>query len=250
MKFYRRIALGLFGVIFVTLQACNQEKSSLSCNSKSNYSDASVYKPCKEFVFNAIYWRQDELISEEKISIFITGNSWNYDSSQVEVLHIYEFDFDDSSIEKIRLYGINKEINNRDWVKQSSSGIIDDKSIVFLHPFRDNQYYFTEIAPFPQINHPLHVGKSWSAALNIGGGWGEWDGQRLETSYQVVSSEPITINDYVFENCWKISSSATSDFGVSHLTMWYNEEFGFVKLIYVTYADQVLQLELQEVVNH
>ena len=122
--------------------------------------------------------------------------------------------------------------------------------MIFNHPFRDNQYYFTEITPFPNIDFPLFIDKSWSATLNIGSGWGIWDNVSLKTSYQVTDQESIFINDMKYIDCWKIVSSASFDLGVSYLTMWFHEESGFVKLNYVTYAGQVLQLELDKVINH
>lgn len=250
MNYSRKIIIKTTLLIYLSVIACNQDKSKLPCNINSDYSKATVYKPCHEFVFRSKYWFQYDLISDEKVSIFITGNSWKYDSSQTEALLIYKTDYDESSIEKIRSFGINPEINDRQWMKQSATGIEDNHNMVFLHPFRDNQYYFTEIAPFPQVDYPLYIGKTWSAALNIGGGWGIWDGQRLETSYQIIDKESLTINNTSYDNCWKISSSASSDFGISYLTMWFHEGFGFVKLIYVTYADQILQLELDKVISH
>ncbi len=247
---FRKITINALLLIYLSLFACGQERTKLSCNTSSDYLDASVYKPCNEFIFKSKYWFKGELISDEEVSIFITGNRWEYESSQVEALHIYRSEIDENTIEKIRSFGINNEINDRDWVKQSKTGIIDNQTMIFLHPFRDNQYYFTEIAPFPEIFYPLYAGKKWSVALNIGEGWGIWNGQRLETSYEILDSESVTINGKIMNNCWKISSNAISDFGVSYLTMWFHEEFGFVKLNYVTYASQNLQLELVEIISH
>ena len=250
MNFSRKIAIKTTLMIYLLVIACNQDNSNLTCKVNTDYSEAIVYKPCHEFIFRSKYWSQDELISDEKISLFITGNGWQYDSFQAEALLIYKTGYDESDIKKIRSFGINPEINDRQWVNQSATGIIDNEKMVFLHPFRDNQYYFTEIAPFPEVVYPLHVGKSWSIALNIGGGWGLWDGLRLETTYRVVEKESLTINDIEYNNCWRISSSAASDLGISYLTVWFHEEFGFVKFTYVTHADQILQLELDKVIEH
>lgn len=250
MEFCRKITIKTTLFFCLAIIACSQDRSKLPCNINSYYSEARIYKPCLEFVFRSKYWFKQELISDEMISIFISGNSWEYDSSQIEALLLYKADYDESSIEKSRSFGINPDINDRQWVNQSATGIIDNEKMVFLHPFRDNQYYFTQIAPFPEVIYPLYVGKRWSAALNIGGGWGIWDGQRLETTYQVVEKESLTINSNEYINCWKISSSAASDLGVSYLTMWFDEEFGFVKFNYVTYAGQILQLEFDRLIEH
>ena len=169
MNFSRKITIKTTVLIYLSVVTCSQDKSKLTCNINTDYSEARVYKPCHEFIFRSRYW-SDKLISDEKISIFITGNSWEYDSSQAEVLLIYKTDYDENSIEKIRSFGINTEINNRQWVNQSATGIKDNEKMVFLHPFRDKKYYFTEIAPFPEVIYPLYVGKTWSAALNTGGG--------------------------------------------------------------------------------
>ena len=122
--------------------------------------------------------------------------------------------------------------------------------MIFHHPFRDNQYYFTEIAPFPEVTYPLEIGNTWFGALNIGGGWGIWDGLRIETKHEIIDKESISIDGHKYDDCWKIVSSASSEFGESFLTMWFHEVYGFVKLNYVTYANQILQIELDEVIEH
>ncbi|MEO0554646.1 MAG: hypothetical protein AAF149_15685 [Bacteroidota bacterium] len=250
MIFSRKIAINIILIIYLLVIACNQDSSNLTCNVNTDHSEAIVYKPCHEFIFRSKYWSEGELISDEKISLFITGNGWQYDSSQAEALLLYKADYSESSVNKIKSFGINPEINDRPWVSESATGIIDNEKTMFLHPFRHNQYYFTEIAPFPQVIYPLHVGKAWSAALNIGGGWGIWDGIRLETAYRVVNKESLTINGNEYNNCWKISSSATSEVGISYLTMWFHEEFGFVKFNYVIYSGQILQIELDRLIEH
>lgn len=250
MNLSRKITFKTTLFFCLTIIACSQDKSKLPCHINSYYSEARIYKPCLEFVFRSKYWIKHELISDEMMSVFITGKSWQYDSFQAEALLLYKADYSESSIKKIRPFGINPEINDRQWVNQSATGIIDNEKRIFLHPFRDNQFYFTEIAPFPEVFYPLDVGKTWSGALNIGSGWGIWDNQRLETSYQIVEKESLKINGQEYSNCWKISSSATSDLGISYLTTWFHEEFGFVKFNYVTYAGQILQLELDRVVKH
>lgn len=250
MRLFHRFTTKVLLPSCLSLVSCFHEKSKLLCEPGYDYFNASVYEPCSEFVFRAKYWYDGELVSDENISVFITGNHWQYDSSQAEALLLYNSDYDQSSIERIRSFGINPEINERKWVNQSTTGIIDNENMVFLHPFRDNQYYFTEIAPFPEVFFPFYLGKTWTGKLNIGAGWGIWDGQRIETSYEVVKKESLIISGKKYDNCWKISSRANSTFGVSSLNTWFHDEFGFIKYNYITYAGQILQLELVEVVRH
>ena len=107
MKLFPEMKIKTIVVIYLSLVACSSDKFKLKCNRNLDDSEVKIYQPCKEFVFNARFWFKDTLVSDEVVSIFITGNLWEYSSDQMEALLIYKTNYDKNSIEKIRAFGIN-----------------------------------------------------------------------------------------------------------------------------------------------
>ncbi|WP_370089118.1 hypothetical protein [Ekhidna sp.] len=162
---------------------------------------------------------------------------------------IIQYEFDPAEKETINKSLINKGIEEWSWVRQTNTGIIENEGMFWMHPFRQNQYNFTEVAPFPGVRLPLEIGKTWTGNLNIGDGWGDWKNSTLSNIYQVVAFEEIDLS-YGKMQAWHINSTTTAPFGVSTHNFWFNDELGFVKMIINSYAGQTLQFELIEVIEN
>ncbi|MFT7150530.1 MAG: hypothetical protein ACI82Q_002396 [Nonlabens sp.] len=232
------------------LLSCNEQATSfkkIECSpsdSITNTNLRNVFEPCKEFIYSAKYWDAEyNLISHEQIWVMATGQGWEYQpDSQDEIL--IQYSHDPSLIDSISRFSINPEIQH--WRSQESTGIIETGSRTWMHPFRSNQYLFTEVAPFPSVQFPLEQGKTWTSSLNIYEGWGVWANSTLDNTYEVVGYENIATEFGELE-AWHVSSVTTAEFGTSSHNFWYNMELGFVKMIIKNYAGQLLQFELAEV---
>lgn len=209
-----------------------------------------VFKPCREYIFKATFLDSHEkLISESQIKMMASGRRWDIQPElQDEVIIHYEYRQED--VEKINEYKINKTLSNTVWTKKNSTGIIENVKQIWMHPFRANQFIFTEVAPFPEVKLPLNVGKSWTGQLNIYKGWGDWNNSSGNFIYTVETKEDIQTRFGQINNCWKIKSEATYPFGKSFLDFWFNEELGFVKMNYTNYGGQKLNIELIEVIEN
>ncbi len=118
-----------------------------------------------------------------------------------------------------------------------------------MHPFRSNQFNFTEISPFPEIKYPLEIGKKLTDELRITDGWGDWSHTSGHSEYQVVSIETVNTNYGSIDDCWHIKSKSRFPFGESILDFWFNDSLGFVKKEYVNYGEQTLSIELEKVLD-
>ncbi len=171
-----------------------------------------------------------------------SGMGWETQPDRQDEILI-QYQYDPSRIDEIDSYSINPEFQY--WTTQTNTGIIETSSSTWMHPFRSNQYAFTEVAPFPSVRFPLETGKTWSTSLNIYDGWGVWANSTLNSTYEVVGYE--TINTAYGElEAWHINSIASADFGTSTHNFWYNIELGFVKMIIKNYAGQLLVFELAD----
>lgn len=242
----------------VPMPAFDEVKASLLDEIGNPYKDTiieripkrrTIFKPCKEYVFKATFLDSHEkLISESQIKMMASGQRWDGQPElQDEVIVQYEYWQED--IAKINEYHINKIMSNRAWKKTIKTGIIENTDQIWMHPFRDNQYVFTEVAPFPDVKFPLFTGKTWSEEFNIYKGWGDWNNSSGNFNYLVEAREDIQTHFGRMEDCWKIKSEATFPFGKSFLDFWFNEKLGFVKMNYVNYEAQKLNIELIEIIE-
>jgi hypothetical protein len=134
-------------------------------------------------------------------------------------------------------------------MEQGIEGVIENVEEIWMHPFRFNQFNFTEVAPFPEVKFPLKVGKTWTGSLQILNGWGDWSNTTGNFQYEVLSKETIMTNYGSIDNCWHIKSKATYPFGNSNFEYWFHESLGFVKKEYQNYGNQTLSIELEDLIE-
>lgn len=206
-----------------------------------------VFKPCRIMTYRAVWTSDDgKVITNSQIRMMATGKRWEMQpEKQDEILVQYAFDEADSIISSE--YQLNKGILDRWWMEKGIEGVVENEDEIWMHPFRFNQYNFTEVAPFPEVKLPLEVGKKWSGNLNIMNGWGDWDNSKGNMSYEVQTREAIETRYSRIENCWKITSKSKYNFGESYLDFWFSEELGFVRMEYNNYGDQQLVIELENI---
>ncbi|MDJ1479135.1 hypothetical protein QNI16_01490 [Cytophagaceae bacterium YF14B1] len=120
-----------------------------------------AFKPCREAMYKATYKTAENiLISQRLISLLPTGKSWEYGSDrQTEIVITYHS-------AQFQQKNIQRFYPNRAFAKQmmvttgETTGISENEQEVWMHPFRANEYHFTEVAPFPDVKLPLEKGKS------------------------------------------------------------------------------------------
>ena len=206
-----------------------------------------VFKPCREMIYRATFKTdKNELITNSRIMMMATGKRWKFQpEKQDEIIVQYEFTKED--FERNQQNQLNKGLLGNRWVKQGIEGVIENVKEVWMHPFRYNQFNFTEVAPFPEVKFPLRIGKTWTGNLNIQEGWGDWENTNGYFVYKVTANEDITTIFGLIENCWKVESKSKYDFGQSRFEYWFSEKLGFVKMHYINYGNQTLEIELEGV---
>ncbi|MEO9870447.1 hypothetical protein [Ekhidna sp.] len=236
-------------MILISTFSCNQVSTFETVECIENGNSYMVFKPCRQYIFNAKLWdAEHNQVSESKIWMMANGNPWEYQpESQQEITIQYEFDEED--VDRINNLSINKKLLDWTWVKKTTTGIIENENIIWMHPFRQNQYSFTEVAPFPEVRLPLEHGKTWSGSLNIYEGWGDWANSTLTNYYEVIGYENLEL-PYRKLEAWHISSYTEASFGSSSHNFWFHPEFGFVKMIIHNYGNQTLEIELIEIIEN
>jgi len=140
---------------------------------------------------------------------------------------------------------LNKAWTSPNWQNQEITGVVENVEKIWTHPFRSNQYNFTQVAPFPQIELLLRIGKKWTGNnISIKEDFGDWANMKFKSEFEIIEKANIQTEYGEFKNSWKIKAIATFPLGKSELVYWFNEEFGFVQLVYTNYGNQRLEIEV------
>lgn len=208
-----------------------------------------IFIPCRDYIYRANYYSKDSvLITSSRIKLTSAGKRWDFQSDrQDEIVIQYEYSSKDKA--KAEEYKINKTLNSS-WIDKEQTGIVENVNEVWMHPFRSNQFAFTEVAPFPRVKFPLYIGKSWIEQLSIQNGWGDWENSSGNMYYEIMDKRPLKTKYGNIEDCWKVESFAKYPFGKSHHDFYFNEKLGFVRMQYKNYEGQYLNIELEEVFDH
>lgn len=239
----------LFPIIAIISTQCSQKSTfeAVDCDSNEQIENENlrhIFKPCREFIYSAKYWDQEyNQISNELIRVVVTGKAWEQQPERQDDI-VVQYAYDSTQIDIYEQYSLNREIAH--WINMTNTGVVENSREIWMHPFRHNQYLFTEVAPFPRASLPLEIGKTWYNSLNIQEGWGLWADSEISNGYEVMGYELVEIT---FGNldAWHIQSLSSAQFGDSVHSFWFNENYGFIKMVYKNYAGQLLKFELVEV---
>ncbi|MDC6405057.1 MULTISPECIES: hypothetical protein [Maribacter] len=131
------------------------------------------------------------------------------------------------------------------------SGVIENEANIWVHPPREHYFSILELNPFPYIKAPYEIGTQWNWKLKIGSQWADhrwkiWEGN-IENNYHYEITNKVKLQTNFGELvCLVIESTAESSLGTTHLTTYFNANYGFVKLNYTNIDGSRTHLELSE----
>lgn len=220
-----------------------------------------TYKRGTEITFNYKYTDSN---GKQQYFVINKGNSWDFTSASNtsdSVIRDFKLKILDRNMNfndpKYYQVGISYIIEKND-VNPYITGLIENEKNIWLHPPREFLFRILELNPFPYIKYPLQIGHKWTGDLLIGGQWGdkrwkEWSGNILN-KYQYKITDKKTVNTPLGSmECYVIESEAKSELGITKLTSYFNEQFGFVKLMYTNIDKSTIEIDIQgvkkEIVN-
>lgn len=189
--------------------------------------------------------KNGDTLTTEKVLLQSTGQIWSVQATQI--LANYTF-FPDSLAYFFR-DPRSKETKYMRISTESRSGVVENDSTVWIHPFRDNQYLYTEVAPFPQVRkNKLAIGNQWSGGiLFIMKGWGKLKG-RVKSTYYVSNMIEKKYNNELLSECWVIDAKGEHNkLGISTLNTIYHKDYGFLEMNYTIYNGAKIQFILENV---
>ena len=223
--------------------------------------DNRVYTPGKEFTFSYIIIKNaDTLLVRIDSSGDTKTHNWTF---------VKKKDADSLTIQKLGIkvlegYGgldqlfpdFSQTVIQQCYYSDSSilfdgyTGLIENDSNIWLHPFRGKYFSVLEFSPFPYIKFPVEKGSSWTWTLNdISERWSdkriiEYNGkQHANYSYMNIGFKDA-LTPFGAQACSVIEATATSSLGISRLTSYYNESLGFLLLEYKNIDGSIIELRL------
>jgi hypothetical protein len=195
-----------------------------------------------------------DTLSRERVTITPTGRPWKYQKKLQTGLAVrYAYSVQDSLTFLAHPSPLTQKPTAPKpyaWVKALETGAIENPQQVWMHPLRDNQYVYTEIAPYPQVKlDSLVLGGAWHNRLAILLGWGAFNGQTT-SQYHVVKRETKRYGALVAADCWFIQAqSQHSRLGTSYLDFYFHPAYGFVEMQYRCFDGTRISFVLAQVTD-
>ncbi len=198
------------------------------------------FKKNVKYVYSSYYINENnDTLSVEKIGIQNSGEHYEKDTNQLLAVYSYSSKVIDTNL----FYPTEHKLPIK-WVVNAKEGIIDNDDMFWMHPFRMNQYYLTEIAPSPMHYYNGIVKRS---KLKIKG-WGDFEGI-LKEKYIFLGSKDIDIEGRRYDGCEKIYSIGRHRKGKSTNTFYFHRSYGFVKMDYKFFNKHRIVFNLHEIIE-
>ena len=215
----------------------------------SQYHKRVLFDSLKVYHYNAFYINElGDTLTKEKVVFKPTGSTWKFDKTQ-DLVKIF-YSPNDSIVSKLKNHKDKKNKKTKILLsKEERTGLIETDSEIWIHPFRNNQYALTEIAPFPELKMSnLKIGNIWDGGiLFIMTGWGALKG-KVKSKYEVVDLKQITFENNILFDCWEIKGIGIhSKLGENTITYIFQKDIGFLNMKYHFYNGYQILFELDKI---
>ena len=190
----------------------------------------------------------DLIISEKilRIELFPSIPSYNNNQKLISYDYCKTLEECDRNFEIIK--NCEKTFNHYEM-----TGYIAKNDSLWIHPPRSNDFRILELNAFPFY---MNNKKRWQYSLTFGDYWSdkkwkEWKGNRTSITEYKVGSKPFFFK--LGENkikCYKIRAyTAIGNLGRTSSIFYYNEQYGFVHMIFKTINNKTIELRLIKSIN-
>ena len=194
-----------------------------------------------------------DTLSREWITLQPSGEPWVAQKKvQTAFRVLFNYTPQDSITFSTRLNPESKspdKPNRYIWTKAYTTGAIENEQKVWIHPIRDNQYSYTEVAPFPEaLRDSIVIGGSWSSKMAFLF-QGAFNGKSTNR-YQVEKQETRQYGSLTIPGCWPIHAVGEhSKLGKSYLDFFFHPQYGFTEMHYRLYDGTKIDFVLEEVLD-
>ena len=134
------------------------------------------------------------------------------------------------------------------WKTSRVEGVNENGRQFWIHHIRDNQYKFTEVAPFPDVNLPANKKVKIKSTLQIEEGWGAWTNEIVQFRYKHLGKSTFNLSGKTIDY-WQFFAKSRASFGKSQILYKFSDEYGFVEMKYENYNKETLVFTLVEAIE-
>ena len=131
-----------------------------------------------------------------------------------------------------------------------TTGVIENKDNLWLHPPRTGWFKNLALCPFPYVKLPLNEGDIWEDVNVLGEQWLLGSGKntlRCNMQYEVVNMKTDQIE--IATDYWIIRSTMTSEIGGTSATFHFNVNQGFILMEFQTIEGETISFKLKDIVD-
>ncbi|MDJ1485340.1 hypothetical protein QNI16_32915 [Cytophagaceae bacterium YF14B1] len=222
----------LFSPFLLFYSACRNKTtgSALPVSSVSYENPAYTYLPDKKFVFETRRIKDGRLLWKDTITLQVFAEKLSNAPSQDKITWAYS---DQVSV---------------------VTGMIQNDTMVWMHPPREGRYKLTELIPFPSIKLPIQTGKQWDYQLNVGEHYSdstslEWKGDlHFDQAYEIEGAKAFS-SKFGLIDCTVVKATGVCKYGKTQLYSLYNNWYGFVYLEGILLNGSSIEIELLDVLD-
>jgi hypothetical protein len=231
--------------------------------------NSKIFDATKVFVYEALFIEKNgDTLTKEKLVLKGSDKPWVFQKkiqTELEILYepdsnnvekfIHPYQAERNRIAKGKLNRIKgkRGWDNYTWIEKSEiTGKVENDSVIWLHPPRGNQYQYTYLSAYPEVQFKeLKIGGKWLSNVLIMRGYPsneEFVG-KVTNNFSVKGIVSDTVSGKVIDSCWQIESiDIHSKLGESRSTFIFDEKYyGFIRMEFEYYNGIKIIFRLKEV---
>ena len=199
-----------------------------------------AFQPCRSIRYGLeIKDSTNQTLLTNSLNLFVPGKPWDMDKKQDIII----WSMPDSIRNRSAYQKLNFVEGTDLWTASEITGVIENSRKVFLHPFRSNELEILQYLPFPLIEMPVNINKTYFQSISIYEETAKIMSCNFE--YQVDAMSEISLKEEVWP-VWQISATSLCGNENGSLKMLFNEELGFVEMNY-NYKGFQIKIHMEDI---
>ena len=219
----------------------------------AHHKNLRIFKKGRTVLYSAIRINAaGDTLANTTINMIPDGTGWGDEAAedQSQVIYVYDSTPQDSIDHFLE---VELTVGKKFWNSIDTTGVVETKEEVWIHPFRNNEFFKTEIAPFPEVYFPLtdSLMQKKISRTHIIKNWGLYTNTETKLNYRYIGKENKSYPGTGQIDCHKLFGTAVnSRHGESTLEYYFHEEYGFTEMNYLTYDGDVIQFKIIDIDNN
>lgn len=217
----------------------------------AHHKNLHFFKEGRNYVYKAI--RVDlkgDTLANTKIIMKPDGTGWGNPAASLQSQIVYEYHYDtQDSLDHID--ELIQVVQADFWKKTDTTGVIENEDKLWIHPMRYNEFYKTELAPFPAVIFPIseETIEEANGKIMILNNWGTYNSSETHNEYSYLGKEVKSYLNLKPLSCHKFHAIGFNNFhGMSETDYYFHEDYGFLEINIETYDDDKISFVLDEIV--